>query len=110
MPRRHRLGGDYHPSASKPPGQPPRFPFGDLDANRAWLDTVCFADAPVRWVQLLCLPGRFANAEPKTMRWQFWHTPARIVRHARQPVIRILDGRPTTGEILAAYRSIELIT
>jgi hypothetical protein len=87
-----------------------RFPFGDLDANRAWLDTVCFADALVRWFQLLCLPGQFANAEPKTMRWVIWHTPARIVRHARQHVIRILDGWPTTGEILAAYRNIALIT
>ncbi|MCP3939250.1 MAG: IS1380 family transposase [Actinomycetia bacterium] len=87
-----------------------RFPFSDLNANRAWLDTVCFADALVRWFQLLCLPGRFANAEPKTMRWQFWHTPARIVRHARQHIIRILNGWPTTGEILAAYHNIELIT
>jgi len=86
-----------------------RFPFRDLDANRAWLDTVCFADTLVRWFQLLCLGGRFANAEPKTMRWQFWHTPARIVRHARRHVIRILDRWPTTGEILAAYRRIELL-
>jgi len=86
-----------------------RFPFTDLDANRAWLDTVCFADALVRWFQLLCLPGRFATAEPKTMRWQFWHTPARTVRHARRHVVRILDGWPTTGEILTAYRHIQLI-
>ena len=87
-----------------------RFPFSDLDANRAWLDTVCFADALVRWFQLLCLPGRFVNAEPKTMRWAIWHTPARIIRHARQHVVRILDRWPTTGEILAAYRHIELLT
>lgn len=87
-----------------------RFPFRDLDANRAWLDTVCFADALVRWFQLLCLPGRFVNAEPKTMRWQFWHTPARVVRHARRHIVRILDGWPTTSEILAAYRHIQLIT
>jgi hypothetical protein len=87
-----------------------RFPFSDLDANRAWLDTVCFADALVRWFQLLCMPGRLANAEPKTMRWAIWHTPARIIRHARQHVVRILDRWPTTGEILAAYRHIELLT
>lgn len=87
-----------------------RFPFRDLDANTAWLDVVCFADALVRWFQLLCLPGRYTNAEPKTMRWQFWHTPARIVRHARRHVLRILDGWPSTGEILAAYRHIELLT
>jgi len=87
-----------------------RFPFTDLDANRAWLDVVCFADALVRWFQLLCLPGRYSTAEPKTMRWAIWHTPARIVRHARRHVMRILDGWPATGEILAAYRHIELLT
>ena len=87
-----------------------RFPFRDLDANPAWLDVVCFADALVRWFQLLCLTGtRYANAEPKTMRWNIWHTPARLVRHARRHVVRILDGWPTTGEILAAYRHIEAL-
>ena len=34
-----------------------RFPFVDIDANRAWLAIVCFADALVRWFQLLCLTG-----------------------------------------------------
>lgn len=28
-----------------------RFPFADLEANRAWFATVCFADALVRWFQ-----------------------------------------------------------
>ena len=28
--------------------------------------------------------ARLANAEPKTLRWQLWHTPARVVRHARR--------------------------
>jgi len=87
-----------------------RFPFSNLDANKAWLDTVCFADTLVRWFQLLVMPQRFVNAEPKTMRWAIWHTPARIVRHARQHVIRILDGWPTTNDILNAYRHIEHIT
>ena len=86
-----------------------RFPFTDLDANRAWLDLVCMADALVRWFQLLCMTGLYTDAEPKTMRWNIWHTPARIIRHARQTVIRILDGWPTTGEILTAYQRIELL-
>ena len=61
-----------------------RFPFTDLDANRAWMALVCFAADLVRWFQLLCLRGPLAIAEPKTLRWQLWHTPARVVRHARQ--------------------------
>jgi len=41
---------------------------------------VCFADGLVRWFQQLCLTGALALAEPKTLRWGLWHTPARIVR------------------------------
>jgi hypothetical protein len=85
-----------------------RFPFVDLDANRAWLAVVCFADALVRWFQLLCLTGPLAVAEPKTLRWTLWHAPARIVHHARRRIVRILDGWPTTPALLDAYRHIAL--
>ncbi len=87
-----------------------RFPFVDFDANQAWLTVVGFADALVRWFQLLCLTGPLAVAEPKTLRWQLWHTPARFVRHARRHVVRILDGWPTATELLDTYRRIALIT
>jgi Transposase DDE domain group 1 len=87
-----------------------RFPFCDIDANRAWLAVVCIADALVRWFQLLCLAGALAKAEPKTLRWALWQAPARLVRHARRNIVRVLDGWPTGPEILAAYRRIALIT
>jgi Transposase DDE domain group 1 len=87
-----------------------RFPFVDIDANRAWLAVVCFADALVRWFQLLCLSGTLAKAEPKTLRWTLWHTPARLVHHARRSIVRVLDGWPTGPEILAAYQRVALIT
>lgn len=80
-----------------------RFPFTDLDANRAWLATVAMAADLVRWFQLLCLTGPLAAAEPKTLRWRLWHTPARVIRHSRRHVIRLLDGWPDTNEILTAY-------
>jgi hypothetical protein len=83
-----------------------RFPFTDIDANRTWLAVVCFADALVRWFQQLCLTGALALAEPKTLRWGLWHTPARIVRRARQRVVRILDGWPATSALLDAYECI----
>ena len=77
-----------------------------IDANRAWLQLVCFADALVRWFQLLCCTGELAHAEPKTLRWSLWHTPARIVRRARRDIIRIIDGWPTTTDLLDAYQRI----
>lgn len=87
-----------------------RFPFTGLDANRAWLDVVCFADALVRWFQLLCCTGTLAVAAPKTMRWSFWHTPARIVRRSRRHIVRIIEGWPTTADIVAAYQHIALLS
>jgi len=87
-----------------------RFPFIDINANRAWLAMVCFADALVRWFQLLCCTGALAVAEPKTLRWTLWHTPARLVHHARRRILRILDGWPSTDALLDAYQRIALIT
>lgn len=87
-----------------------RFPFCDLDANRAQLALVCFADSLVRWFQLLCLTGALAAAEPKRMRWTLWHTPARLVRKAGRHVVRILDDWPTANELLDAYQRVALIT
>ena len=66
-----------------------RFPFSKLTANQAWIQLVIHADTLVRWFQQLCLPDQLANARPKTMRWWFWHTPARITRHARQTTVHL---------------------
>ena len=83
-----------------------RFPFTDLDANRAWLATVGFAADLVRWFQLLCVTGPLAVAEPKTLRWRLWHAPARVIRKGRGDVVRLLYGWPDTHTLLAAYHHI----
>ena len=87
-----------------------RFPFAGLAANQAWLQVVCWAADLVRWFQLLCLTGPLARALPKRLRWQLWHAPARIVRKSRRDIVRILEGWPTAGEILAAYRRVAAFT
>jgi hypothetical protein len=87
-----------------------RFPFAALDANKTWLFLVALAADVVRWFQLLCLNGRLATAEPKTLRWQLWHTPARVVRRSRRVVVRILDGWPTGQELRDAYQRIAALT
>ncbi len=87
-----------------------RFPFIDFAANQAWLAVVCFADALVRWFQMLCLSGALAAAEPKALRWSIWHTPARLVRRAGRYVVRILDNWPSADALLDAYRRVALIT
>jgi hypothetical protein len=87
-----------------------RFPFVDLDANRARLAIVAFAADLVRWFQLVCLDGPLAIAEPKTLRWQLWHTPARLIRRARQHIVRIIDEWPTADTLARAYSRIALLT
>lgn len=87
-----------------------RFPFTDLQANHARLAIVAFAADLVRWFQLVCLDGQLQTAEPKTLRWQLWHTPARLIHHARRTIIRVLDDWPTTDSLTTAYQRIALIT
>lgn len=87
-----------------------RFPFTDLDANKAWLFLVCLGADLVRWFQLLCLTGRLAKAEPKALRWQLWHTPARVIRRARCTIVRILAGWPEADDLSRAYQQLALIT
>ena len=86
-----------------------RFPFADLAANEAWLCVAGMAADLVRWFQLLCCTGQLAIAAPKRLRWTLWHTPARIVRKAGCDIIRIIDGWPTSNDLLAAYQRINLI-
>ena len=83
-----------------------RFPFADLDANRAWMQLVCCAADLVRWFQHLCCTGQLATAEPKRLRWSLWHTPARIVRRAGRDIVRIIDGWPTASDLLDAHQRI----
>ena len=87
-----------------------RFPFSSFEANQTWLDLVCFADTLVRWFQHLCCDGNLAKAEPKTLRWKLWHTPARIITRARRQIIRIIEGWPTATDIENIYKQIALIT
>lgn len=88
-----------------------RFPFTNLDANRAWLALVTYADALVRWFQLLCLAGtRLAGARPKTLRWYLWHTPARLISHARKITIRIPHTWPTAHLLHKAHQHINALT
>ena len=87
-----------------------RFPFTEWAPNQAWLQTVCWAADLVRWFQLLCLTGPLTRARPKRLRWTLWHAPARIITTARRDIVRILDGWPTAGDIVAAYRNIAALT
>jgi hypothetical protein len=87
-----------------------RFPFVSFEANCAWLAVVGFAADLVRWFQLLCLTGGLAVAAPKGLRRRLWDAPARVVRSARQTIVRVLEGWPDGDAILAAYQRLAAVT
>jgi len=84
-----------------------RFPF--TDANRARLAVVAYAADLVRWFQTETLDGPLAIARPKTLRWQLWHTPGRIVHRARRSIVRVCDDWPSAELLTRAYARIALI-
>jgi len=87
-----------------------RFPFTSFEANANWLMAVAMGGDLVRWFQLLCLDGSWKDARPKASRWEVFHAPGRIMRGARRIVIRLLDGWPTTRQLLSDYQRITLLT
>jgi hypothetical protein len=86
-----------------------RFPFTDFEDNQTWLQIVAMAADLVRWFQLLCLQGAWQGARPKALRWGIFHAPGRLVRTARQRIVRLIDGWPAADELLGAYRRIALL-
>ena len=86
-----------------------RFPFCDLAANAAWHQLAALADTVVRWFQQTCLTGALKHARPKTLRWNLWHTPARLVRHARASTLTLPANRAATTAILNARIRINLL-
>ena len=80
-----------------------RMPFTDWNANAAWTAMTVISVALVTWFQQLRLYGDLAKAAPKKLRWQLWHTPARITRSARRTTLALPDRWPTARALLAAH-------
>lgn len=86
-----------------------RMPFSNYTANAVWFAIGCWADTLTRWFQLECCTGELAKANPKRLRWELFHTPARLIRHGRQTIMRLLDDWPTTPALQHAYKHIRNI-
>jgi hypothetical protein len=61
------------------------------------------AQTLVAWAQALLLDGELSRAEPKTLRYRLWHAAARLVRHARQVILRFDHDWPWAPALLAAF-------
>ena len=45
----------------------------------------------------------------KKLRWTLFGAPGRLVRTARQTIVRLIDDWPTAGVLVGAYQRIALI-
>ena len=79
-----------------------RMPFTAWNANRAWTVMCIIALALVSWFQAHQLTGGLAKAAPKRLRWQLWHLPGIVCRHARRTLIPIPTRLPGAQALLAA--------
>jgi Transposase DDE domain group 1 len=78
-------------------------PFDRWRRNRVWLELVLAAQDLTCWTQALLLDGDLAMAEPKALRYRLLHVAARIVRHARQVILRLQRSWPWAVELAQAF-------
>ncbi len=86
-----------------------RMPFRRFAANQAWLELVLAGADLLAWLRTVALDGELAQAEPKTLRYRLLHAAARIVRRARQVVLRLPAHWPWAVELAQAYRRVGLL-
>jgi hypothetical protein len=83
-----------------------RFPSHTMAMNTAWLTTALMATTLLSWLALLALDGELARAEPKTLRYRFLHTAARLTRSRRQRHLKIPRTWPWATDIAQAWTRI----
>ena len=86
-----------------------RMPFSRFAANGAWLELVLAGADLLAWLRSVALDGELARAEPKTLRYRLLHAAARIVRRARQVVLRLPAHWPWAVDLAGAYRRVSLV-
>src|SRR3954451_6227206 len=77
------------------------FPSGKFSANAAWTVIACLAHNLLRWTQAIGLPGTIARTA-RTLRRRLLALPARLLRSARRPTLRMPARWPWAEDFLAA--------
>jgi len=73
-------------------------------ANAAWLRMAVIAYNVMAALKRLALPAELLTARPKRLRFLIFNTAGRLVRHARQMVLRLAAKVGRLGEWLDAMR------
>ncbi len=114
--------GSHHPSASmsctastrssKTGSGPGRrwacgtFPSKTWQVNCGWVLAANIAADLAAWTRLLGLHDQegLRGAEPDTLRYRLWSIPARLVRHARQRILKISPNWPWKEAFLTCWQ------
>jgi hypothetical protein len=79
-------------------------PCGRFGANAAWLRLAILAHNVMTALKRLALPAELLAARPKRLRFLIFHTPGRVIHHARQMLLRLAATRERIAECIEAMR------
>ena len=90
---------------------PRNLPSKAWQVNRGWVLAANIAADLAAWSRLLGLHDckDLADAEPGTLRYRLWHIPARLVRHARQRVLKISPDWPRKEAFLTCWQRLSAL-
>jgi len=78
-------------------------PFREFAHNQVWLWLVMLAQDLIAWTKQLCLAEHARAWELKRLRYRLLHQSGRIVRHARQTILRLGKDWAWAGQLAAAF-------
>jgi hypothetical protein len=77
-------------------------PCGRFGANAAWLRLAALTHNVLVALKRLALPPELLPARPKRLRFLIFHTPGRIVHHARRVLLRLAATKERIEEWIEA--------
>lgn len=81
-------------------------PCGNFGANAAWWRLQCIAWNIVRAIQLHALPETFKDCHLKRLRFYLFCIAGRVIKHARQVILKLTHGHPSFEMYKEARRKI----
>ena len=81
-----------------------RLPSKKFAVNAVWYRTQAIACDLIAWLQLLGCHGPLSRAEPRTLQYQIFHTPATLTRGGRRRSLNFPPDWPWTIHIQAIFQ------
>lgn len=79
-------------------------PCGRFGANAAWLRLAILTHNVLTALKRLALPAELLTARPKRLRFLIFHTPGRVIHHARRMLLRLAATPERMAEWIEALR------